>query len=173
MVDFNQFYPCVVPLIGSRYEGRSNFMPAAWQTGLSKDPMTYCVSISPKRFTHTLIKSSGLFSVSFIDFKHVKLLVRFGSISGRDTDKIKITGVELKPFKELDVPIIKFAYAAYECSVQDILQAGDHDLFIGKIVCVHETGPLDYHVVKPILYLGNDSYTAIDPAAIITLKRDK
>ncbi len=180
MSEFNQFYPCVVPLIGSRYEGKSNFMPAAWQTGLSKDPMTYCVSIAPKRYTHSLIKSSGVFSVNFIDFQYLKLLVRLGSISGRDVDKIKDTGIELKQSLKLDVPVFKSAYAVYECSVQDIVKAGDHDLFIGKILSVYETdearnesGTINYNAVKPILYLGKDTYAAMDPSSIITIKRDR
>ncbi len=180
MTEFNQFYPCVVPLIGSRYEGKSNFMPAAWQTGLSKAPMTYCVSIAPKRYTHSLIKSSGVFSVNFIDFKYLKLLVRLGSASGRDVDKIKDSGIELKQSVKLDVPVFKYSYAAYECSVQETIKAGDHDLFIGSILYVHETdeirngsGTIDYHAVKPILYLGKDTYAAMDPSSVITIKRDR
>ena len=179
MAEFNQFYPCVVPLIGSRYEGKSNFMPAAWQTGLSKSPMTYCVSIAPKRYTHSLIQSSGVFSVNFIEFRYLSLLVRLGSISGRDIDKIKDTGIELKQSLQLDVPVFKYAYAVYECSVQEIVKAGDHDLFIGKILSVYGSddvsngsGILDYHAIKPILYLGKDTYAAMDTASIITLKRD-
>ncbi len=180
MAEFNQFYPCAVPLIGSRYEDKSNFMPAAWQTGLSKDPMVYCVSISLKRYTHKLIKLSGVFSVNFIDFKYLKILVALGSVSGRDRNKIKENDIELIQSRQLDVPIIQFAYAAYECSVQDIVKAGDHDLFIGKIVYVHESdkfhnesGIIDYNVIKPIVYLGKDTYTTIDPSQVITIKRDK
>lgn len=180
MTEFNQFYPCVVPLIGSRNKEKSNLMPAAWQTGLSKDPMTYCVSLAPKRYTHGLIKASGQFSVNFIDFQYVNILVRLGSVSGRDIDKIKDTGVELMPSVKLDVPVLKIAYAVYECTVQDVVKAGDHDLFIGKIVYVHETdemqneaGIINYRAVKPILYLGKDTYTTMDPSAVVTLKRNR
>ncbi len=179
MTEFNQFYPCVVPLIGSRNKERSNLMPAAWQTGLSKDPMTYCVSLAPKRYTHALIKASGQFSVNFIDFQYLQLLVRFGSVSGRDVDKIKDTGVELIPSVKLDVPVMKISYAVYECSVQDIVKAGDHDLFVGKILYVHETeagrdetGIMNYRAVKPILYLGKDTYTTMDPSTVVTMLRD-
>ncbi|MGB9735174.1 MAG: flavin reductase family protein [bacterium] len=180
MVDFYQFYPCIVPLIGSRYKGETDLMPAAWQSGLSKDPMIYSVSISPKRYTHKLISSSGVFSANFIGFEHLNLLVRLGSISGRDIDKIKDTGVKLKPSVNLDVPIVEFAYAAYECAVQDIIKAGDHDLFIGRIVYVHETkdlktesGTINYNAIKPILYLGKDTYVTINPSTVVTIKRDR
>lgn len=180
MVDFYQFYPCVVPLIGSRYKGETDLMPAAWQVGLSKDPMVYCVSISPKRYTHKLISSSGVFSANFIEFKYLDLVVKFGSVSGKDVDKIKYTGVKLKPAVKLDVPVIEFAYTSYECSVQDIIKAGDHDLFIGKIVYVHEaenikteTGTINYNKIRPILYLGKDTYITIDPTSVVTMKRNK
>lgn len=180
MTDFYQFYPCVVPLIGSRYDGKTDLMPAAWQAGLSKDPMVYCVSISPKRYTHKLISSSRVFSVNFIDFKYLKLLVRLGSVSGRDVDKIKDAGIELKPSERLDVPVMKISYAAYECSVKEIVKAGDHDLFIGEIVYIHEVdnlhteaGTLNYNIIQPILYLGKDTYVTIDPSTVVTIKRNK
>ena len=180
MVDFYQFYPCVVPLIGSRHEGKTNLMPAAWQAGLSKDPMVYCVSISPKRYTHKLISASGVFSVNFIDFKYLKLLVRLGSVSGKDIDKIKDANIELKSSQKLDVPVMRISYAAYECSVQEIVKAGDHDLFIGRIVYVHEvdnlhtdSGTINYNAIQPILYLGKDTYVTINPSTVVTIKRDR
>ncbi len=180
MAEFYQFYPNVVALIGSRHGDKTNLMPAVWQTGVSKDPMIYVVSVSPKRFTHQLIKSSGVFSANFIDFKYLRTLVTLGSFSGRDRNKIKETGIELKPSKQLDVPVMKSAYAAFECSVQDIVSAGDHDLFIGKIVFIHESadiqpgsGTINCNTVKPILYLGNDMYVTLDPGSIVTIKRSR
>ncbi len=180
MTEFYQFYPNVVALIGSRHEEKTNFMPAAWQAGVSKDPMIYTVAISPKRFTHQLIKASGVFSANFVDFKYLKTLVTLGSFSGRDRDKIIETGIELKPYKRLNVPIIKFAYSAFECSVQEVISAGDHDLFVGRIFFVHESkeickesGVINYSAVKPILYLGKDTYITIDPQSAVTIKRNK
>lgn len=178
MTEFYQFYPNVVALIGSKHGGKANLMPAVWQTGVSKDPMVYVVSISPKRFTHGLIKSSGAFSANFVDFRLVKTLVELGSCSGRDRDKIRENNIVLKPSRCLEVPIMKEAYAAFECSVLDIVSAGDHDLFIGKVVSVHESestqtssGTIDCSTVKPVLYLGSDRYMTVDPDSSIVIKR--
>jgi flavin reductase (DIM6/NTAB) family NADH-FMN oxidoreductase RutF len=178
MTEFYQFYPNVVALIGSRHGGKTNLMPAVWQTGASKDPMVYVVSISPKRFTHRLIKASGVFSANFIDFKYIDTLVKLGSFSGRDRDKIKELGIDLVSSKKSDVPVMKSAYAAFECTVQEIVPAGDHDLFVGKVVHVHgsdiiqkESGIIDCGKVKPVLYLGKDTYITVDTGSSVVIKR--
>ncbi|MCL4557510.1 MAG: flavin reductase family protein [Deltaproteobacteria bacterium] len=178
MAGFYQFYPNVVTLIGSRHGDKTNLMPAVWQTGVSKNPMVYVVSISQKRFTHGLIKASGVFSANFVDFKYVKTIARLGSCSGRDIDKIKEFGVELGQHKQLDVPIVKFAYASFECSVQEIIPSGDHDLFVGRIASVHEAGgikdgseTIDCNAVRPLLYLGKDTYITVDTGSIVTIRR--
>jgi flavin reductase (DIM6/NTAB) family NADH-FMN oxidoreductase RutF len=57
-----------------------------------------------------------------------------GSMSGRDVDKFEKCG--LTPFDSIAVkaPGVKECAAHIECKVIDTKEAGDHTLFIGKIV---------------------------------------
>ncbi len=48
--------PGPVVLVTSKHEEVVNIMTAAWTTPISHDPPLVGVSISPRRFTHELIK---------------------------------------------------------------------------------------------------------------------
>ncbi|GAH77229.1 unnamed protein product, partial [marine sediment metagenome] len=76
------------------------------------------------------------------------------------------------------VPILKAAYAAYECKLVDDKGYGDHRLLVGEIVAVHllkeafapeET--LDLAEVSPTLYLGNERYLTVSRETIKYLDR--
>ncbi len=69
-----------------------------------------------------------------------------------------------KPVKTA-VPILKAAYAAYECKLVDDRGYGDHRWLVGEIVAVYQLREaltpeetLDLGKVSPILYLGQELY---------------
>jgi flavin reductase (DIM6/NTAB) family NADH-FMN oxidoreductase RutF len=77
------------------------------------------------------------------------------------------------------VPILRAAYAAYECRVVDDRLYGDHRLVVGEIVVIHllreafspeET--LDLARVSPTLYLGSERYLTASSEAIKYLDRE-
>lgn len=167
---FQYFYPYTVAVVGARSETRTNYMSAAWHTALSFNPPLFGVMISKKRLTHQVISEAREFTVSFLDLDRVKLSAQMGRVSGHDRDKVAEFGVRLAPAKFLRSPVLKEAYAAFECKLADVRAYGDHDLFVGAVVAVHaedkafrSDGVLDTRKVKPLLYLGSDFYVTIDP----------
>lgn len=163
--EFFQHYPKVAVVVTAQAGGRANAMAAAWHTSISREPPLYGVSISPKRFTYQLIADSKEFGVNFLPLAKAELIASVGGSTGYEIDKFSRFNIARdKPVKTA-VPVLKAAYAAYECKLVDDRGYGDHRLLVGEIVAVHmlrealtpeET--LDLEKVSPILYMGHELY---------------
>jgi flavin reductase (DIM6/NTAB) family NADH-FMN oxidoreductase RutF len=171
--NFQYFYPYTVNIVGAQSEDHINFMACAWHTALSFDPPLFGVLISKKRLTHKVISEAGEFTVNFISADKVKLSARMGRISGYDLDKIKEFQVKLAPSRVIHSPVLVDAYVCLECKLIDIRAYGDHDLFVGEVLAVHEEkdsftsdGVLDNWKIHPLLYLGSDFYITTNPESL-------
>jgi flavin reductase (DIM6/NTAB) family NADH-FMN oxidoreductase RutF len=167
---FQHFYPYTVAIVGAKSKNQINYMSCAWHTALSFDPPLFGILISKKRFTHRIISEAREFTVNFISAERVKLSAQMGRKSGYNLDKVKEFQVKLSPSKIIQSPLIEEAYASFECKVADIRACGDHDLFVGEVLAVHEEeesfnrdGVLNPRKVRPLLYLGSDFYITVNP----------
>jgi len=163
---FQYFYPYTVALVGAKSAEHTNFMACAWHTALSFDPPLFGVLVAKKRLTHQVITDAGEFSVNFLSREDIQLSAQMGRVSGHDRDKIQEFQVSLAPSKIIQSPILETAYVAMECRLKETRSFGDHDLFVGEVVAVHQEegsfnseGVLDPARFKPLLYLGGDFYT--------------
>jgi flavin reductase (DIM6/NTAB) family NADH-FMN oxidoreductase RutF len=167
---FQYFYPYTVALVGAKAGSQTNFMSCAWHTALSFDPPLFGVLVSKKRFTHKLISEAREFTVNFLAFETVKLSAQMGRKSAYDIDKLKEFQVKLAPAKVIQSPLIEEAYVSFECRLAETATFGDHDLFVGEVLAVHEKeksfnaeGLLNVRKISPLLYLGSDFYITINP----------
>jgi flavin reductase (DIM6/NTAB) family NADH-FMN oxidoreductase RutF len=170
---FQYFYPYSVAAVGARAQNQLNYMACAWHTALSFNPPLFGVLISKKRFTHQVISEAREFTVNFISADRVKLSAQMGRKSGHEMDKMKEYQVRLSPAKIIQSPIFEDAYVSFECKLTDIRTYGDHDLFVGEVLAIHEEeksfdseGVLDTDKVQPLLYLGSDFYITINPDSL-------
>ncbi|MGI6666544.1 MAG: flavin reductase family protein [Bacillota bacterium] len=167
---FNHFYPSTVVLIGSvGKDGKLNVMPSAWHTALSRDPLLYGVSVSPKRHSHSLITETGEFTLNFVGAKMAETIRKTGGVSGREVDKLKAFDIAYSPGKAVRAPVIAGAYCTYECRLAGMWPAGDHDLVIGEVLGVHtdedafrDDGVLDLLRTEIDLYMGAYTYATLD-----------
>ena len=164
--EFQYFYPYTVAIVGAKSKKRTNYMSCAWHTALSFSPPLFGVLLSKKRLTHSVVSDAREFTVNFIGADKAQLSAQMGRTSGSDCDKIRAYQVKLAPAKIISSPILEDAYAAFECKLIDVHSYGDHDLFVGKVLAVHEEehsfsgeGVLQAYLLKPLLYLGSDFYT--------------
>jgi len=162
---FCHHYPKVATIITSQSKGRENAMAVAWHCALSFDPPLYGISISPRRFTYNLILESKEFGVNFLPWEKIELVVRAGAISGKEVNKWEILNIQKERTLKTSVPILKDAYAAYECRLIDHKTYGDHEWFVGEILVTHfkpelftDKEVLDSNKINPVLYLGSDFY---------------
>lgn len=172
---FQYFYPYSVAIVGAQSENLINYMACAWHTALSFSPPLFGILVAKKRFTHQLIFKAREFTANFISMEQVKLSAQMGRKSGENMDKIKEFHVKLSPSKTIQSPIIEEAYVSFECKVVNVKPYGDHDLFAGEVLAVHEEeksfnseGILNTGEIHPLLYLGSDHYITVNHD---TLKR--
>ncbi|MBI4282186.1 MAG: flavin reductase family protein [Chloroflexi bacterium] len=168
-VPFNFHYPAGATIVTSHAHGHDNAMAVAWHTAISRNPALYAVSISPKRFTHSLIAETGEFVVNFMPAEQGELVALVASCSGRDVDKFPAFHIAAHPGSHVNAPVLESAFAAYECRVTGRHTYGDHDLFLGEVLAVHYesslfqgSGRLDLERTTPIVYLGGDWYASLE-----------
>ena len=171
-------YPGVATIVTTKAKGRENAMAVAWHTSISFSPPLYGIAISPKRFTYQLIVESKEFGVNFLPFEKAELVASVGGSKGEEINKFRQFGIAKEKSVKTRVPILKDAYAAYECRLVDDRDYGDHRLLVGEIVAVHllreaftpeET--LDLAKVSPLLYLGDERYLTISRKTVKYLDR--
>ena len=163
---FSHHYPKVATIVTVHAGGKDNAMAVAWHSSISANPPMYGVSIAPKRFTMELMLEAKEFGVNFMPIEKAELVASVGGISGREVDKFQRWGIEKdKPLKT-SVPILRDAYACYECKLVDHITYGDHVWVVGEILATHfeeelftEGQALNLERVSPALFMGNELYT--------------
>ncbi|OGO04625.1 MAG: hypothetical protein A2Y60_02080 [Chloroflexi bacterium RBG_13_54_9] len=172
-------YPTLVCVVTTKALGKEDAMACAWNSFISAAPPLYGVSISPRRYTHELILNSGQFAINFVPFDKAELVAQMGAVSGRDMDKLARFGIETEAPLKLQCPILKDAYASYECQLYDHHTYGDHEWFVGEIVAAHyleeaaAENMINLDNIKPTLYLGAERYLSSANEVVIHLERER
>jgi len=175
---FSQHYPKVAVIVTASAQGRDDAMTAAWHSSISLKPPLYGVAIASKRFTYQLITENQEFGINFISLEKASLAAAIGGTSGKKMDKFESFDIKKERPLKTTAPILKDAYAAYECKLVDSKPYGDHFWIVGEIVAVHfreeaftPAQVLDLDKIKPLLYLGADHYASTDKSSIKIIER--
>lgn len=120
-----------VYVISTRLNDRVNAMTAAWVARASFDPPLITVSIGKTRYSHDMIRESGVFAVNVLGPDNIATGKHFGLKSGRKTDKF--AGIPYDT-KVTGSPILKDCVAWADCRVVSHHDAGDHTVFIGQVL---------------------------------------
>lgn len=146
-------------------EGNTNMITIGWTGTICSDPAMAYVSIRKSRYSHHMIKETGEFVINLTTEALAYATDYAGVKSGRDIDKFKELG--LTPVKgTLEyAPMIAQSPVCIECKVEQVLELGSHDMFIGRVVAVHadeaymdETGKFDLSKAKPLVYSHGQYY---------------
>ncbi len=166
---YTALVPTPVVLIGASDGETKNIMTAAWVGVACSEPLMLAVAIRPQRFTHSLIRKSGEFTVNIPSQDMLFEADWAGVVSGRKVDKfaeLKLTPVKGKKVK---APIVKECPLNLECVVRHVLNLGVHDLFIGEVVMVQADrkvldpkGRPDVRKIRPVTFCPTtDDYVAL------------
>ena len=175
---FSQHYPKIAAIVTASAQCKDGAMTAAWHSSISLKPPLYGVAVSPKRFTYQLITESREFGINFIPSEKASISAAIGGTSGQQIDKFERFNIKKEKPLKTTAPILKDAYAAYECKLVDSKSYGDHIWVVGEIVAVHlleeaftPAEVLDLNKIKPLLYLGSDFYASTDKNSVRLMKR--
>jgi flavin reductase (DIM6/NTAB) family NADH-FMN oxidoreductase RutF len=110
-------------------------------SSLSLNPPLILICIDKGVPTHDILKDASSFVVNILEERQEHLSRRFATTS---TDKFK--GVAWHSGK-LGLPVLDNTLAAIECTLRDVLDGGDHTIFIGEVVGaeIREGAPLLYY----------------------------
>ncbi len=152
-------YPCPVVLVTCVDKGKPNIIPLAWVGVACSDPPTISIAIRPSRHSYTLIMEAKEFVVNVPTVDILRETDYCGEVSGSDHDKFAETKLTPESAMHVKPPLIKECPVNLECTLQDVVKLGSHDLFLGQVVAVHvdqaildENGRIDYAKARPFVY---------------------
>lgn len=144
-----------IELLGKKVE-KKDIITLAWHMPVSMEPPMYAISIGKTRFSLNLIKKSRCFVVNFMPAEKEKEILLCGRTTGQSTDKFRETGFTEEEAEKIHCPRIKEALGWLECEVIEEIEAGDHVVFIGKVVHMQEKKE-----GKRLFHLGGDKFVGI------------
>ena len=175
---FSYHYPRLVVIVTSHARGKDNAMAVAWHSPMSVNPPLYGIAITSSRSTYELIVESKEFGVNFLTFEGVELMASVGGSKGKDIDKFEKFHIARDKAQKTTVPLLKDAYAAFECKLIDNKAYGDHEWLVGEIIATHileeaftPEGVLDVARFDPALYLSGEFYLTTSKGTLKRLDR--
>ena len=120
--------------IFGKKEIKDNIITIAWHMPVSFNPNLYAVSIGKTRFSAEIIKKSKAFAVNFVGPLLKEQVLFCGTKSGMHIDKFSEAKLTKEECESIDCPRIKEALGYIECEVINEVDAGDHIIFIGKVL---------------------------------------
>ena len=117
--------------------GRYNPITLGWMTQVSADPPMLAIAVGKSRYSAEVIRGARQFVVALPSDLQQKDVMIFGTKSGREVDKLAQAGTKTQPAVEIDSVLLEYAVANFECRLTGEVEAGDHVIFIGEVVCSH------------------------------------
>ena len=131
---------------------------------ISFKPPLIVIGVSPRRYSHRLILETGEFVINIPTKDIVEQTVYCGTVSGRDHNKFKETGLTPVPASKVKPPLIKECVSHLECKVIAKYKCGDHTLIVGRVIAVQVNEEmineiLNIEKAQTISHRGNKYYT--------------
>ena len=156
-------YPVPAVMVSCGTGDGANIITIAWVGTLCSKPPLVGIGVRPNRHSHGLIQDTGEFVINIPSVEQAISLDYCGIVSGRDEDKWAACEFTKTIGTEVAVPLIAECPVNIECRLQQTLNLGVHDLFIGEIVAVqvdesvlNERGRIDFDKAKPFAYMNGE-----------------
>ncbi len=127
----------VVIAIAKDKNGKANPVTLGWTMIVSGNPPMMAIAVAAKHYSIEAINHSKCFTIAFPSAQMAEEALFFGSKSGRNTDKFAESDCKTEPAKQIVSLLLSDAAANFECTLDSQTPAGDHIIFVGKIVCSH------------------------------------
>ncbi|MBW8041979.1 MAG: flavin reductase family protein [Planctomycetes bacterium] len=134
----------LVIAIAKDKDGRPNPITLGWTMIVSGKPPMMAIAVASKHYSIETIRHSKCFTIVYPSSDMADAALFFGSRSGRNVDKFAEFDAQhgqvhcnTAPAKEIDSVLLADAVANFECTLESQTEAGDHIIFVGRIVCSH------------------------------------
>ena len=109
-----------------------NGFTASWVMQASFTPPLVVNCVKHDSISHTMIKASGTFALSFLEAGQKDLAQNFFKPLRRVGNKF--AEVEFYPAPETGCPVIKDSLGYLECRLVGTVEHGDHTVFVGEVL---------------------------------------
>ena len=145
--------------------GKANVITLAWSMPVSINPPIVAISIAPKRYSHQLVEETKEFVINIPTMDIVQETLLHACMH------VKETRLTTLPAKMVKPPIIRECVAHLECKLEQQITAGDHTLFIGRVVTAYTDKEIfnekfDVKKVKLIYHMGGDEFVTLAPEVV-------
>lgn len=127
----------VVIAVAKDKSGRANPITLGWTMIVSGSPPMMAIAVASTHYSTETIRHSKCFTIAFPSSDMADAALFFGSRSGRNVDKFAEFDCANQPAKEIDSVLLSDAVANFECTLESETIAGDHIIFVGKIIASH------------------------------------
>ena len=137
---FRPVYPTPTGLITAvDSAGKPNIITLGEVFNLSiRDPVWVGIAMRKATYTHELVSATREYVVNIPTSGMLDQVLQCGGVSGRDgVDKFAEFGLTPAPSQQVRPPLIAECPVNLECRVKDILETGDHDVFVGEVLVMH------------------------------------
>jgi flavin reductase (DIM6/NTAB) family NADH-FMN oxidoreductase RutF len=131
----NIFIPMPVSIVGTKYNGKENYMTVGWVTRANANPPMIAIGIGNKHLTWKGIVENEEFSINFPAAKDYLKTDYIGLISGAKEDKSRLYTAHYGDLK--NSPLIKECPLSLECKVIEKMHLPTNTLFAGEIIGVY------------------------------------
>lgn len=153
-------YPAnITVIIAGDKSGKYSPTPIGWAMVTSADPPMFAVSVGNGQYLLECIRHSKAFTVAYPSELLTEQIIKYGTNSGRNIDKLKEYPAKTEPASQIDSIILSDAAANFECVLEQEMITGDHCICVGRIVASHMNDDEDINAVysfkdnsiKPVL----------------------
>lgn len=127
----------VVIAIARDKAGKANPITLGWTMIVSGTPPMMAIAVASTHYSIEAVRHSKSFTISFPSSDMAATALFFGSRSGRNVDKFAEFDCATEPAKTIDSVMLTDAVANFECTLESQTEAGDHIIFVGKVVASH------------------------------------
>lgn len=127
----------VVIVIAKDKNGKANPITLGWTMLASGTPPMMAIAVASTHYSIECIRYSKCFTITFPSAEMADAALFFGSKTGRDFDKLANSDCKTEPAKEIDSLLLTDAVANFECTLESQTVAGDHIIFVGRVVAAH------------------------------------
>jgi flavin reductase (DIM6/NTAB) family NADH-FMN oxidoreductase RutF len=127
----------VVIAVAKDKTGRANPVTLGWTMIASGTPPMMAIAVAGKHYSIETIRHSKCFTICYPSSDMADAALFFGSKSGRDVDKFAGFDCKIELAEVIDSVLLTDAVANFECKLESETAAGDHIIFVGKIVASH------------------------------------
>ncbi|MCD8324793.1 MAG: flavin reductase family protein [Clostridiales bacterium] len=133
----NMLYPVPAVMVSCQRPGeRPNIVTIAWAGTVCSDPAMLSISVRKERYSYDIIRETGEFVVNLITKELTYATDYCGVKSGRDVDKFADMHLTPSPSKTVAAPGIAQSPVSLECRVKQVLELGNHVMFVAEATAV-------------------------------------